>query len=98
MLAGGALQGGWLAAGRDPLRYKAPEKGDSIVVRCTSTDEDMLVEEYWYGVVGLLTKTGTWIKFYGLGEDSDSFIGEEKHKLKLADYYDTWMLVQKRDM
>ena len=40
----------------------------------------------------------TWIRFYGLGEDNDAFIGEEKHKLKLADYYDTWMLVQKRDM
>ena len=82
----------------DAIPYKAPETGDSIVVRCTSTEEDMLVEEYWYGTVGLLTKTGTWIKFYGLGEDNDAFISEEKHKLKLSDYYDTWMLVQKRDM
>ena len=82
----------------DAIPYKVPETGDNIVVRCTSTEEDMLIEEYWYGVVGLLTKTGTWIKFYGLGEDSDAFISEEKHKLKLSDYYDTWMLVQKRDM
>ena len=26
----------------DAIPYKAPEKGDNIVVRCTSADEDML--------------------------------------------------------
>ena len=54
-------------------------------MRCTSTDEDTgaLIEEYWYGVVGLLTKKGTWIKFYRLGEESNTFIGEEKYELKL---------------
>ena len=69
----------------DAIPYKALEKGDSIVVRCTSTDEDTgaLIEEYWYGVVGLLTKKGTWIKFYRLGEESNTFIGEEKYELKL---------------
>ena len=68
-------------------------KGQPIVVRCASMEEDVLVDSYWYGVVGMLTKKGTWIKFYDL--DTGDYIIEEKHLLQPKEYYDRWMLVER---
>ena len=75
-----------------PLGESGISKSDSVVVRVPSTDEEgCLHEEYWYGIVNMLTKSGTWIKFFDI--ESGDFISEEKHLLKTCDYYDTWMRV-----
>lgn len=67
-------------------------KSDTIVLRVPSTDEEgCLHEEYWYGVVNMLTTKGTWIKFFDIEEGT--LISEEKHMLNTCDYYDTWMRV-----
>ena len=76
-----------------PLPRAEVAKGQPIVVRCASMEEDVLVDSYWYGVVGMLTKKGTWIKFYDL--DTGDYIVEEKHLLQPKEYYDRWMLVER---
>jgi hypothetical protein len=77
------------------IPYEKLKSGDKVVV-CAATADDCtmeMVDEYWYGIVGLITKSGIWIKFYDVL--SDEFIQEEKHCLKLADYYDRWMRVER---
>ena len=76
------------------LPFRPITKGAEIVYRACSTDEDgVLTEEYWYGKVGLMTKTDShWIRFYSL-EDIGGLISEEKHPMLLSDYYDRWMFV-----
>ena len=76
------------------LPFRPIEKGAELVYRATSTDEDgVLTEEYWYGTVGLMTKTEShWIKFYDL-TDIGGFISEEKHPMIESEYYDRWMFV-----
>ena len=44
----------------------------------------------------MLTKKGTWIKFYDI--DTKEFICEEKHLLQPKEYYDRWMLVERMCM
>ena len=76
------------------LPFKAIEKGDKIVYRVPDMDVDVLVETYWYGTVGLMTKSGShWIKFYDI--EDNSYISEEKHPMFEKDYYDRWMFVER---
>ena len=80
-----------------PLRalpFMALKKGDEVVYRIPFTNDDgVLVEEFWYGMVTLCTKQGTWIKF--LDMEDGSKISEEKHITDPTDYYDSWMKVER---
>ena len=81
-----------------PLRalpFSEIKTGAEIVYLAPYTDEsDCLVYDYWYGKIGLMTKSSAhWVNFLDL-EDGEK-ICEEKHPFKLADYYDTWMLVER---
>ena len=82
-----------------PLRalpHSDLRKGANIVIRIPyySAESGAMIDEYWYGEIGLMTKgAGHWVKFYDV--EDGWFISEEKHEFKLADYYDKWMLVEK---
>ena len=81
-----------------PLRalpFSEIKTGAEVVFKFPYTSEEgVLVDEYWYGKVGLLTKSEWhWIKFMDL--EDDSFVSEEKHPFDLAQYYDSWMLVER---
>lgn len=84
-----------IAAQLRALPFSELKTGAKIVYRIPYTDEDVLVEEYWYGQVGLMRKNGNehWIKFLDL-EDDDK-ISEELHSFELADYYDKWFFVER---
>ena len=64
-----------------------------------TTDDGVLVDAYWYGIVSVAYANASWIKFYEFDDDTSDKtikpISHEKHKLIASEYFDRWMLVER---